>query len=226
MRYGRGDDARRTFNEIERLVDEQFADDPLLAIRILRTKATVMRAGSPETRNHRTNPLELEQALDIAAALPERNPLLEAEILRDIGDWYVALADGPNAAEPYERAWEVLDTLESGFEQQREWFGPLTMISMPAFDSRVISRDPEAPWGRIEIAFTIDVEGRAHDIRITQSDPRGLLDDMAIRQVLLSRFRPRMDRGALIESEAVIGWDFQYDPSFAGPVTANGSPPN
>ena len=221
LRYGESEAARRTFLEIERIVDD-FTDDPLLAIRVLRTKAVVMRNGTEATRDYRTNPLELEQALKLAEELPERDPLLEAEILRDMGDWYVSLSIGANVAEPYEKAWAMLDSVEDGFDHQHEWFGPLTSIRIPPFDSRLVSREPDAPWGRIEIAFRLDTQGRAHEVRIRQSVPAGLLDDVAIRHILGSRFRPRMDRGALIESDAVIGWDFQYDPSFVEALTASG----
>ena len=83
-------------------------------------------------------------------------------------------------------------------------------------------REPDAPWGRIEITFTLDTQGRPTDLRITQSEPPGLLDDVAVRQILSSRFRPRMDRGRVIASQATVGWDFQYHPPPAQGVTAIG----
>jgi len=221
MRVGKSDDARRTYLAIERVVRESFDQDPLLAIRILRTKAVAIRNADPVTRADRTNPLELEQALEIAATLEERDLLLEAGIWRDIGDWYVSLSKSPHMIAPYAQAWALLDDADNGFEQQHEWFGPLTLISAPPFSSRLTSREPDAPWGRIEIAFTVDTHGRASNIRITQSQPPGLLDEVAYRQILASRFRPRMDRGEVVPSEATIGWDFQYDPTLAQGLTAN-----
>ncbi len=215
MRNARIDEARDIYSAIENTVREQFADDPLLAIRILRTKAVAVRNGDPEVLFDRTNPLELQQALEIAATLEEPNPLLEAEIWRDIGDWYVSLSEPPHMTAPYLQAWALLDSVERGFEHQHDWFGPLTLIIAPPFNSRLMSRDPDAPWGRIEMSFTLDTEGRARDIRVTQSDPPGLLDNAAIRQIRASRFRPRMEGGQVIESQATVGWDFQYDESLA-----------
>ena len=210
MRLGKVDDARRVYTRIQAIAREQFHDDPLLAIRILRTKATALRNADPEARADRTNPLELEQALEIAAALEEPNPLLEAEILRDIGDWYVCLSRYSDVAMPYMQSWAVLETVEDGFKLQHDWFGPLTLVCAPPFNSRLISREPDAPWGRLEIAFTLDAMGRASEVRITRSDPAGLIDDAAVRQIMASKFRPRLDRGRPIATEATIGWDFQY----------------
>jgi tetratricopeptide (TPR) repeat protein len=224
LRYGQIDDARRTYLQIENVVREQFADDPRLAIRILRTKATAMLTGNPAARDGRTNPLELKQALKIAEELVEPDLLLQAEILRDIGDWNVSLNITHDIAGAYQQAWDLLDSVENGVLHQHEWFGPLEIISAPRFDSRFVSRDPEAPWGRVEIAFTLDAHGRASDVRIVLSEPPGLLDGAAVRQILASRFRPRMDRGKLIDSEAVIGWDYQYDPAFVGNAPAVGLP--
>lgn len=224
MRMGRPDDARRSFLTIEGVAREKYADDPLLAIRILRTKAVAIRNADPATRAGRTNPLELEQALELAAALEVPNPLLEAEILRDIGDWHVSLSKSAEIALPYMQAWALLDSVDNGFRYQHEWFGPLTLISAPPFESRLVSREPDAPWGRIEITFTLDTSGRASNVRVAQSVPQGLLDDTAIRQILASRFRPRMDRGRLIASEATIGWDFQYHAALVGDAPATAPP--
>jgi hypothetical protein len=210
-RYRQNDDARRTYYEIENVVKEQFADDPRLAIRILRTKALAMRNGDPWALEGRTNPRELEQALKLAEELVEPDLLLQAEILRDIGDWNVSLGIAHDIADAYRQSWDLLDSVEGGAERQHEWFGPLAILRSPPFESQFVSREPDAPWGRVEIAFAIDAYGRANDIRITQSEPVGLLDGAAVRHILASRFRPRMDRGELIESEAVIGWDYQYD---------------
>ena len=220
LRNGKVDEARDIYSAIENIVRVEFADDPLLAIRILRRQAVALRNGDPEQIVGRTSPKELQDALAIAATLEERNPLLEAEILRDIGDWYVSLSEPPKMAAPYTQAWALLDSVERGFEYQHDWFGPLTLITAPEFNSRYVSRDPDAPWGRIEIAFTLDTEGRARRIRIAHSDPPGLLDDAAIRQIRASRFRPRMEDGALIESQATVGWDFRYDEALLPAVTA------
>jgi tetratricopeptide (TPR) repeat protein len=215
------EDARRVFLEIESMLREPFADDPLLKVRLLRTTAAALRNAIPRARSNRRSPDELEQALRIVEELDEPDPMLQAEILRDIGDWGVALSMGADIAQGYTNAWAILDSAESGSERQQEWFDPLTLINAPQFRSRMVVRDPGAPWGRVEIEFTVDTQGRARDILITQSDPPGLIDDAAIRQLMQSRFRPRMDNGRLIDSKAVVGWDFQYDPASVQTVSAN-----
>jgi hypothetical protein len=46
-----------------------------------------------------------------------------------------------------------------------------------------------------------------------------------MRQILESRFRPRMDdQGTLMASTASIGYDFQYDPALVGEQIGNPPP--
>ena len=224
-RRGQTEDAAETLEDVDRLFKREFADDPMVEIRILRTEAVMQRIKVLAENPSYDRPVELEEALKIARSLEEPNPLLEAEILRDIGDWNVALSRLLEIASPYEQAWAILDSIDGGFRLQQEWFGGLTLISAPQFLSRFISSDRNAPWGRIEIEFALDTEGQTGDIRITRSDPPGQLDERAIRQIELSRFRPRMDdRGRLIVTEAVVGYDFRYDPASIGSTTATDPP--
>jgi tetratricopeptide (TPR) repeat protein len=229
-RRGQIQDAWNTFDEIDRLFNLQFADDAMVEIRILRAKAALKRveaqAGNePPGSTYLVRPVDLRNALDLARDLEEPNPLLEAEILRDIGDWNVAVARLAEIAWPYEQAWAILESIDGGFRLQQEWFGGLTLISAPQLLARFISNNPEAPWGRIEIAFALDTRGQTGNIRITQSDTPGPLDERAIRQIELSRFRPRMDdSGRLIASEASVGYDFRYDPASIESVIATETP--
>ena len=62
----------------------------------------------------------------------------------------------------------------------------------------------------LQAEFTIDFEGRPNEIVVVMSEPPGLLNQAAIRQVMNSRFRPRIADGNLIESTGTIGWDYQY----------------
>lgn len=223
-RRGQAEDAGDAFDEVDKLFWLGFADDPIVEIRILRSRAALARivamSADPDDREER--PVDLTRALDISRELEVPNPLLEAEILRDIGDWNVALSRVQAVLMPYEEAWAILDSIDGGFRLQQEWFSGLTLITEPRILSRIISSDVDSPWGRIEVAFALDTTGRTSDIRVTQSDPTGLFDDTAIRQIELSRFRPRMDdRGRLIVSEATVGWDFQYDAELAPEVSAN-----
>jgi len=224
-RRGQTADAWDTFDEVDRLFNLEFADDPMVEIRILRTKAALDRIEAQNGTENDDRPVNLRKALDIVLRLEEANPLLEAEILRDIGDWNVALSRIREIALPYEQAWAILDSIDGGFRLQQEWFGGLTLISAPQFLSRFISGDRDAPWGRIEIAFALDTDGQTGNIRITRSDPPGHLDEQAIRQIELSRFRPRMDDlGRLIVSEAAVGYDFRYDPDSIENTTDSASP--
>jgi TonB family protein len=77
-------------------------------------------------------------------------------------------------------------------------------------NSRVITSDKNAPWGHLELEFTVLTDGTAEDFVVLESEPPALIDEAAIRQMENSRFRPRMRDGVLVESKRVVAWDYQY----------------
>jgi len=213
-----GGDARQVYFDIERSIKDDFNNDPLLQVRLLRTQAASLRSLRISSRpgngiyNAGTEPVLLNDALKLLDRLDEPDTLLRAEVLLDLGDWNVAFGRYRDIAEPYREAWDLLEELENGSELQTAWFTELAMISAAPINSRVLSPDNDAPWGRVEIQFTIEIDGRTSDIEITKSEPSGLLDQAAARQIANSHFRPRMKDGELIASTGSVGWDFQYDP--------------
>ena len=215
LRQNAADEAMRAYLDINKLIAGNFADDPLLMVRLLQSSADFLRNAGPQVLRMRTNPDELERALKIVESLEVPNPALEAEVLRDIGDWNVSLALGRRIEEPYQESWELLGALENGEQLRSEWFSGLTMIRNASINSRFLSAEADAPWGRVEVGFTLDANGRATGMEIIRSDPAGLLDEPALSQVSAARFRPRIADGELIASRGVVGWDFQYDPDWA-----------
>ena len=198
------------FYEINRIIRRHFDDDPWLRLRLLRVDAGNFLDAAGYGTGHRSEPDELEQALNIVAELDDPEPLLRAEILLELGDWNVAFARPWEIEDAYVEAWELLSSVEDGEEIRQQWFSDLTIITSAGLYSRNITTDPRAPWGRLEIEFTIDTDGRADEFVILKSEPLGLLDDAGVRQLKESRFRPRMANGLVVESTGKIGWDYQY----------------
>ena len=206
------DDARRAYFAIDRDIGDRFDDDPRLRVRHLRTTSADFRnVGRPF---YGTDPSDLNRALKIVDDLEEPDPLLRAEVLRDIGDWNVAFQASRDLTEPYIEAWEILGQIENGEDLRRQWFSGLVMVRSAPFNTRILSGDENAPRGRIELAFTIDDEGRPSSISVVSSDPPGLFDSAAIQQVAASRFRPRIVGGRVVASTGRVGYDFRYDPRY------------
>jgi tetratricopeptide (TPR) repeat protein len=214
-------EAERTYYSVQRMIRRDFDDDPVQRIRLLLIRAQNQREFNT-TWGYRgqagmapglsgSQPEDLEQALEIARELDEPDPVLEARILRDTGDWYVAQMDFDRIAEPYEQAWQLLDDVEGGAGLQLEWFAEQTMLYAAPMYSPYVVVDPAAPSGRVEIEFTIDAHGLTRNVEIVEVEPQGLLEEAAIRQIGSSRFRPRIEDGAVVSSTGSFTWVFQYD---------------
>lgn len=215
-------DAERTYFAMHRIIERNFDDDPVLTIGLLRTQAANQRDAVANVRYFRspmlqtpglsgTAPRDLEDALKIVRDLDEPNPALHAAILVDIGDWNVAYGNMEDIAAPYLEAWNILDEIGGGAQLQLEWFSEQIVVYSAPLLSGLLVVDPQAPWGEVDVSFIIDSFGRTNEVRIISADPPGLIDGAAARQILNSRFRPRINDGRLVASPGRFTWRFQYD---------------
>lgn len=204
---------QRAVIQISRLIHDHFDNDPMLRIELLQTTAVIYRSNplamqSPE----RTKPTELELALRIIDRQKIDNPALRAAILRDIGDWYTAFGKTGRADKSYLQAWELLGTLDEGSTLRNQWFSTLVVIRAAPLTSWLISASPSAPQGYVELAFTINADGRPVDISVVDSDPPGLLDTAAVVQVADSVFRPSIVNGRITPTAGRFTWTYRYKP--------------
>jgi len=229
-------EAEREYFAMQRIINRNFDSDPKQEIRLLRTRAMNRReatsnprffgyTGLPVAGLAGTAPGELEKALRIVGELETPDPVLHAAILRDIGDWNVAYGRTEEIREPYEAAWRMLDGVENGAALQREWFAEQTFIYAAPLYSRILVTGPEAPRGRVDLAFTIDEHGRTDFVEIVGAFPAGLIDDAAARQIMSSRFRPRVVDGELVTSDGVFTWEYRYNPQRAVAYSGNQADP-
>lgn len=205
----------RAVINIRRLINDHFDNDPRLRIELLQKTAVIYRNNPNAMQSpDRTKPQELELALKLLDDLEEPDPHLHAELQRDLGDWYSAFNQTSTAERRYRDAWELLEQLEDGDGEslRKEWFGSLVAIRAAPLSSWIISASPSAPWGHVELAFTVNTNGRASDIRVLDSDPQGLLDGAAVRQISRSVFRPTFVDGNIAPAAGNFTWRYQYDP--------------
>jgi TonB family protein len=141
-------------------------------------------------------------------------PLLLAEILRDIGDWCMGLGISQHFEDAHVLSWDLLGLVEDGDRIRSEWFGAPTAIYTPELQARALSDRQNAPVGRIELSFTVDDDGSASRIEVVNADPEGILDKWAVKRVRQSKFRPRMEDGRFVSARTSTVIEFRYDPAF------------
>ena len=190
----------------------QFDSDPDLLVPLLRRdaenrKRVRMASGEPPGFPH-----ELVEALALVEARSDPDPLLRAEVLLDLADWYVAFEQTWNIASAYAEVWDALGDVANGDELRQQWFSGLTLAYAPPLNSRHLVYDSEAPEGRVVGAFSIDEDGRPRDFELVESDPEGLIDRAFQRQIMNSRFRPRVVDGRVVASTGTVSTEFRYEP--------------
>ena len=160
-------------------------------------------------------PSELLTAQSIARNLGSEYLLLQAELWRDIGDWYVAFGDRFRIAEAYLRGIAMLDEIENGDEIYAQWFNETAQVYASSLRARELSDEEDALTGRVELQFEVSEWGTANNVKVISSDPDGLLEREARRHIDLSRFRPNIVDGQLVPAVRTYTLEYRYAPEFA-----------
>lgn len=218
------EEARTVYHDIQQIIDDYFEADPKLTIKRLRLEAENLGEVRRVERNT-AHSLNLSEALKIVRDLDPPDPRLHAEILLDLGDFYlVRRSFSEFADEHYLEAWQLLGNVDGGEQLRQDWFSELVVVYSRSLDSEHVTRDTGAPDGFVTLEFTLDIFGQADNIRVVEADPPGLVDADAIRQISAMRFRPRVINGALIPSTGTYTSRFRYQPPDAGNPD-EGAPP-
>src|SRR5690606_17180824 len=110
---GRYHDERTRYAQAMRLIRDVHGKDSLLLVRPLREIGNSYREQRlPDNQGLSS----LRSALELLDAQGDPNPLLRAEVLRDIGDWDVAFSKVEPDLNVYVTAWQLLGELENGDE--------------------------------------------------------------------------------------------------------------
>lgn len=207
---GRYNEEREQYDRIMRLVrDAQGKESPML-VRALRETANSFRMQRiPDPRGVGA----LESALEILEMQPKPDALHQAEVLRDLGDWEVAFAEGeaPDTS-AYVRAWQLLGGVEDGNALRKEWFGDLENVLGEPINQRGLSNDPKAPQGYVVVQFDVDEQGQTHNVEVVKSDPPGFKDDAVARAIRRWRYRPFIVDGAIVpKNQVAVRFNFGYE---------------
>jgi TonB family protein len=197
---------RMQYARADRIIREHYGDESLLLVRPLRERANSWRVQGYEENIGISG---LRNALELLENHPE--PLMTAEVYRDLGDWDVAFSKLASDGSAYLVAWDLLGEIENGDEIREEWFEPMTPVIRAPLSLRGLTMDPNAPTGNVIVRFTVDTTGRTSDIVIVESNPPGLKDDAVTRQIRQSRFRPMIRDGQLIRARRAYNIEFHYE---------------
>lgn len=205
--------ADRQYSSIYRFIASSFDNDPWMKLHLLKTDAENLRQSGRTPWRFEDDPLELDEALvlmDFLDEIAEPDLSLRAELLVDLGDWNVAFDRSWAIDDAYLEAWSLLSEIDNGAQLRDEWFSQFEIVYLAPLDSRKLSWDEDAPWGYLAAEFEIDEKGRADDVVFSLADPPRVLERAAKRQILNSRFRPRIVDGELVESRGSFAWRYQY----------------
>jgi TonB family protein len=207
---GRYNEEREQYDRVIRLVRDQDGKESPLLVRALRETANSFRMQRlPDPRGVGA----LESALDILKMQPKPDPLQQAEVLRDLGDWEVAFADGQAPdTKAYVQAWQLLGSVENGESLRKDWFGDLENVLGEPINQRGLSNDPKAPQGYVIVQFDVDEQGQTRNVEVVKSEPVGFKDDAVARAVRRWRYRPFIVDGAIVPKDQVaVRFNFGYE---------------
>ena len=158
----------------------------------------------------------LEEALNLLLEQPERDPVLTAMALRDMGDWAVAFGRTGYSGTEYQRAWQLLGSVPNGAAIRRQWFTGANYVLYEPISPRGLSMDPDASSGHVTVSFDIDTGGNTENVTLVESNPVGLKDEAVLRHIRRSRFRPVLENGAVVVGKSLaIQVKFRYLPETA-----------
>ena len=150
---------------------------------------------SPTSATHtyyRRGKAALLNRVDSLMQQAEANPLLEAEAIAELADWYLIFGQRQAAASAYQVAFQTLQNEAIADQVRNDFFAEPKAIDFPFEDSNVESED-----NPLQVSVWITETGRTRNIEIIDP-PNGLSEDDSkyVRSGLRkTRFRPRLSEG-------------------------------
>jgi len=144
----------------------------------------------------------LTAALDVIESNTPIDQNLRAQVLTDLGDWYLASNATRRAYDSYAEAWKAFS--EAGDTRLLE--KPRVLAYRPSISSVDRSQlDPaEAQVKTVELHFTVDRDGRIDDVTSPTTDVPDAIVKNSILSMKRSRYAPRIENGAAVPTTDVV----------------------
>jgi tetratricopeptide (TPR) repeat protein len=150
----------------------------------------------------------LERALAILRAQPDRDPMAEAQLLIDLGDWHLAFRRTIDDGKAYyQQAWQLIADTQGGADVANLSFSKPTQLiarepTYPNFyqGQPEFGKSGEASLGFITFQFDVTADGNVLNEDILESSPevpQGI-NSRALRALSKTHFRPRIVDGLAV----------------------------
>ncbi|MCZ6616952.1 MAG: hypothetical protein O7E57_02375 [Gammaproteobacteria bacterium] len=153
----------------------------------------------------------LQQIIQIHRDDADLNPVVLAEAMLDLADWYLLFDKTRRAFPLYDDVYAMLSEAE-GFAVA-DFFAEPKLLYFPApQDPRVppLGMRGERKEGFVEVAYKISKTGYARSLKTIGAEPQGLMDFRVRKSLRLSRYRP-----ALVEGRSMAKFNQTYRHQFA-----------
>ena len=116
------------------------------------------------------------------------------------------------ARENYREAWELLSADEDALDMRAELLQhpviPLRSARLPVQVPVVITNpsryETQPRAGSVVLQLTLEADGNVSDASVMESEPPGLIDEIAVALIRGAKFRPHMRDGEPVRAENII----------------------
>ena len=199
---------RQSYAAADRIIQSADGENSLERVQALRGQASGFLK---EARREKAEEF-FRRALSILRAHPIQDILQQAKLLIDIGDTHTIFTRPPKARENYREAWELLSADDEALDMRAELLQhpviPLRSARLPVQVPRQLSSpdryEPQPRAGSVVLQLTLEADGNVSAARVMESNPPGLIDDVAVAMIKGAKFRPQMRDGEPVRAEDVL----------------------
>lgn len=216
--------ATYTLRRLERVIAQTYGRDdirliqPLIRLSFVTSKQDTSSAGlTPEIASKEAR-RAVNRAVRIARVHEQTDPSLLARTLASRGDFLLTTNAVRTAANSYRESFETIQAHEQIADLADELYAK----------PKIVAREPIRPvyhtaagnlptgsypnQGFVEVAFDTNSVGRPIRVRITDSNPAGLMDSAVMRGVRRFVYRPQYVNGKPVVAQGLtFRHDFRYD---------------
>jgi hypothetical protein len=186
------------------IIEQNFGDNDLRLVQPLRGLAS---ARVLQVTSKRYAKDALLRSLSIVESNPDSDMTDHAQALVDLGDFYI-LSTEELAAEPYLRAWEMLQETPDTQRVANALFGAPVRLAPRDYQVIGLDRLPDAasPGDElfIDIEYGVMANGRTSEIQILEKNVPNEQLRMLRQKVRGSRFRPRILDGEILATAGLM----------------------
>ncbi|MEP5764547.1 MAG: hypothetical protein ABJ308_08130 [Halieaceae bacterium] len=132
------------------------------------------------------------------------DPILRAELQRNLGDWHMWNEYTQRALDSYQRSWELLAADATGSLRQQWYQAPLELPAGGVLFPGVLAEEEFSKSALVDASFSVTARGQAKNVESHARDPeREGMAYRVTRWLRNGRFRPRLEDGVAVATDGV-----------------------